>query len=186
MGLEFIEHNGNKYPKHEAEGNAARWIMPMAQYYCKGTGVDVGCNCDEWKLPGALPIDPKMGNYDAMNWPDFQYPIDYCFSSHMLEHLKENWYDCLNFWLSKIREGGILFLYIPHKSQTYWHPSSNRKHIHSFDGSEIGSYLESLGHKVFVGGCDANHSFVVICEKVEIKNIDPKDINARLMHMHSL
>ncbi len=68
--------------------------------------------------------------------------------------------------MTKIRAGGILFLYLPHKSQEYWHPANNRKHIHSFDGSEIGGYLSKLGHKVWVSGCDFNHSFVAIVEKV--------------------
>lgn len=178
MPLNFIEHNGIQYPKHESEGNAARWIMPMALHYCKGYGVDIGCNREEWALPGAKLVDPVFGfGFHAMKLPlDINEPIsqfDYIFSSHCLEHVKENYYDILDYWLSVIRIGGILFLYLPHKSQTYWHPSSNRKHIHSFDGSEIGDYLRSLGHKVFVGGCDANHSFVVICEKVENAKLEP-------------
>jgi hypothetical protein len=172
MGLNFIKHNGLEYPEHEARGNAARWIMPLAQYYCIGNGLDIGYSKDEWKMPGAFGID------NGVDWNALRVPIqrvlvnndkidwDYIFSSHCLEHVKENWYEVLDLWLMRIRVGGILFLYLPHKSQTYWHPSSNRKHIHSFDGSEIGDYLKSLGHKVFVGGCDANHSFVVICEKV--------------------
>lgn len=182
MSLEFIEHNGIKYPSHEAEGNAAQWIIPMAKRYCKGNGVDIGCNREEWKFPGSFPIDPSMDEYDAMDWPDFQYPIDYVFSSHCLEHIKENWYNVLDYWLSKIKVGGIIFLYLPHKSQTYWHPSSNRKHIHSFDGDEIGEYLRNLGHRVFVGGCDANHSFVVICEKVRQRTIS--DVADTLAWLH--
>lgn len=171
MGLEFIEHNGIQYPKHEAEGNAARWIMPMAKYYCdilgKNNGLDIGCNCEEWAFPSALRIDPLLNEYHAMNLPGNDNFWDYIFASHSLEHIKENWYNVLDYWLTKIKIGGIIFLYLPHKSQTYWHPTSNRKHIHTFDGSEIGEYLESLGHKVFVGGCDANHSFVIICEKID-------------------
>jgi hypothetical protein len=172
MGLNFIEHNGNKYPIHESIGNAAQWIMPLAKHYCKGVGLDIGYSKEEWKMPGAfgidngetlnatnIPITRVLANNDQIDW-------DYIFSSHCLEHVKANWYDVLDLWLMRIKVGGIIFLYLPHKSQTYWHPSSNRKHIHSFDGSEIGDYLKSLGHKVFVGGCDANHSFVVICEKI--------------------
>lgn len=164
MPLEFITHNGQNYPSHEAEGFAAQWISPLAKRYCTGTGLDVGCNRQEWCFHGAIPCDPAMNDYSAMSLPLGEF--DYIFSSHCIEHIKENWYNVLDYWLTKIKIGGIIFLYLPHKSQTYWHPSSNRKHIHSFDGPEIGDYLTSLGHKVFVGGCDANHSFTVICEKV--------------------
>lgn len=165
MPLNFIEHNGIKYPSHEAIGGASRWIMELAKQYCYGFGLDIGYGKEEWKMPGSEGVDFCVDgdNQHAMNLLDDEN--DFIFSSHCLEHIKENWYNVLDYWLTKIRTGGIIFLYLPHKSQTYWHPSSNRKHVHSFDGSEIGEYLASLGHKVFVGGCDGNHSFVVICEK---------------------
>lgn len=182
MPLKFIEHNGIKYPSHEAEGNAAQWIIPMAKGYCKGNGVDIGCNKLEWCFPTAQPIEPILNNWHAMSLPGDNGHWDYIFSSHCLEHIKENWYNVLDYWLTKIKEGGIIFLYLPHKSQTYWHPSSNRKHVHSFDGSEIGEYLTSLGHKVFVGGCDGNHSFVVICEKVRQRTIS--DVADTLAWLH--
>jgi hypothetical protein len=189
-GLHFITHNGIDYPSHEAEGNAARWIMPLAIHYCnpdgKQSGLDIGANRIEWAFPTALRIDPILNEYHAINLPGADW--DYIFSSHCLEHVKENWYNVLDYWLSKIRIGGIIFLYLPHKNQTYWHPSSNRKHIHSFDGNEIGDYLKSLGHKVFVGGCDHNHSFVVICEKMAPKKIAayinmPSEFMSDLPHM---
>lgn len=178
MPLDFITHNGVGYPKHEAEGNAARWIMPMALEYCKGFGFDVGANRVEWAFPGCfMMIDPAITpELNAMVIPCEDNYADYIFSSHCLEHVKENWYNVLDYWLTKIKVGGIIFLYLPHSSQTYWHPSSNRKHIHSFSGDEIGSYLRSLGHKVFVGGCDANHSFVVICEKMPPPIIEGKEV----------
>jgi len=171
MPLNFIQHNGNKYPDWQGRGNAARWIMPLAQYIIdteRMVGYDIGYSKEAWMLPGAIGIEPSIDpKYDAMKLPAGE--VDYIFSSHCLEHVQRNWYDVLDYWLSKIRVGGTLFLYLPHSSQTYWHPSSNRKHIHSFDGSEIETYLNDLGHKVYVSGCDWDHSFVVVCEKV--KNI---------------
>lgn len=171
MPLNFIQHNGNKYPDWQGRGNAARWIMPLAQYIIdteRMVGYDIGYSKEAWMLPGAIGIEPTIDpNWDAMKLPAGE--VDYIFSSHCLEHVQRNWYDCIDYWLSKIRIGGILFLYLPHSSQTYWHPSSNRKHIHSFNGSEIETYLNDLGHKVYVSGCDWNHSFVVVCEKVDSK-----------------
>lgn len=166
MLLELINFKGETYPIHEAEGNAAQWIIPLAKRYCKGKGFDIGYSKEAWMLPGAIGIEPTIdAQWDAMRLPDMK--VDFIFSSHCLEHVRENWYNVIDYWLTKLRDGGIMFLYLPHKSQLYWHPSSNRKHIHSFDGTEILDYLHSLGHKTILGGCDANHSFVVICEKID-------------------
>jgi len=168
MPLNFITHQNKKYPSWQAEGNAARWILPLSQYHCIGKGYDIGYSKEAWMLPGAIGIEPSIdAQWDAMKLPSGE--VDYIFSSHCLEHVQRNWYDVIDYWLSKIRIGGILFLYLPHASQSYWHPSSNRKHIHSFNGSEIEAYLDGLGHKVYVSGPDFNNSFVVVCEKVDIK-----------------
>lgn len=162
--IEVIEFNGKKYPHFQGSGNAARWVMPLAQHYCKGSGYDIGYSKEEWKLPGAIGIDEAhTAPFNAMNLPCDG--MDYLFSSHCLEHVKENWYTVLDYWLSKLKVGGIMFLYLPHKSQEYWLPKNNRKHVHSFDGSEINEYLESLGHTVFCSGVDLNNAFVVVCEK---------------------
>ncbi len=166
MPLNFISHNGNKYPDFQSLGGASLWIRPLAQYYCKGNGLDIGYSKEAWMLPNAIGIEPSIDpQWDAMKLPQGEF--DYIHSSHCLEHVNRNVYDVLDYWLSKIKVGGILFLYLPHSSQSYWHPSSNRKHIHSFNGSEIEMYLNDLGHKVWVSGCDFNHSFVVVCEKVD-------------------
>lgn len=164
MGLEFIEFEGNTYPKFQSEGNAARWIMPLAQYYCVGVGLDVGYSKEKWMLPGAIGIEPSIDpQYDAMRLPVGEF--DYLFSSHCLEHVKENWYIVLDYWLSKIKKGGILFLYLPHESQVYWRPENNRKHIHSFNGKEIAEYLKTKGYPFIITSQDFNNSFTVICEK---------------------
>lgn len=183
MPLNFITHNNNHYPEHQAIGGASLWIRPLAQYYCKGTGLDIGYSKECWMLPNAIGIEPAIDpTYNAMRLPTLtgndkivasetsKYELsgggwDFIHSSHCLEHVKENWCNVLDYWLSKIKIGGILFLYLPHKSQSYWNVTSNRKHIHEFDGSEIGKYLNHLGHDVYVSGCDFNNSFVVICEK---------------------
>jgi hypothetical protein len=171
MQLEFIEYKGSKYPKFQQEGNAARWIMPLANYYCQpeiNKGLDIGYFKEDWMLKGAIGVEPSIdGKYDAMNLPNNKLGWDYIFSSHCLEHVKENYYNVLDYWISKLKKGGILFLYLPHSSQVYWQQENNRKHIHSFDGFEIEMYLNDLGHKVYVATYpDFNNSFVVICEKV--------------------
>lgn len=165
MGLNFIEYNGVRYPSHQGIGNAAQWIMPLAKYYCRGMGLDIGYSKEPWMMPNAIGIEPTIDpTYDAMRLPKGEF--DYVFSSHCLEHVKENWYNVVDYWLTKVRVGGVLFLYLPHLSQQYWQSKSNRKHIHEFMGDEIGDYLKKLGHEVYVSGIDANHSFCVICERI--------------------
>lgn len=161
--IETIEFNGKEYPAFQSQGFAARWVFPFAQELCKGNGVDIGCNKLAWKLPNAQMVEPIIDGQNAMSFAADN--LDYIFSSHMLEHLGGNWMTCLDYWLTKIKGGGIIFLYLPHKSQEYWLPRNNRKHVHSFDGSEITEYLQSLGHKVFCSGVDLNNSFVLVCEK---------------------
>lgn len=172
--MKTVNCEGVEYLAHESEGNAARWIMPMALYYCQPDktkrGLDIGFSKLEWKMPNAIGIEPSFGGEQhAMNLMNDVNgnAWDYIFSSHCLEHVQESWMNVLDYWLSKIKVGGILFLYLPHASQNYWQPRNNRKHIHSFQGHEIDSYLKGLGHQVFVSGVDANHSFTVICEKKE-------------------
>lgn len=168
MKLETVTFNGKEYPMIQTIGGAALWVREITQHYCVGSGYDIGFSKEEWKLPGSIGIDEAHTSpFNAMNLPCDN--MDFIHSSHCLEHVKENWYNVLDYWLTKIKTGGIIFLYLPHKSQEYWLPENNRKHIHSFDGSEIETYLKSLGHKVIKSGVDLNNSFVVVCEKVELQ-----------------
>ena len=138
--MKTVNCEGADYLAHEAEGNAAKWIMPFAQYYCKGVGVDIGYSKDEWKMPGAYGID-NGETWNATNIPirrvlvnDDKIEWDFIFSSHCLEHVAANLYETLDHWIDRIKVGGILFLYLPHASQNYWQPRNNRKHVHSFTG----------------------------------------------------
>jgi hypothetical protein len=98
----------------------AQFIIAFAVKLCKGVGYDIGYCKEEWKLPGATGIDSADGSgYSADKLPDQQ--VDYVFSSHCLEHVN-NWMYTLEYWITKIRAGGVLFLYLPDYSQTYWPP----------------------------------------------------------------
>jgi hypothetical protein len=49
--INTIQHLENHYPAFQAQGNAAQFAIPFAKHVCSGTGVDVGCNREEWKFP---------------------------------------------------------------------------------------------------------------------------------------
>ena len=169
--IELIQHNNINYPKFQSEGFAAKFVFPFAREVCAGFGVDCGCNRDEWAyidkngVP-AIKVDPAINpQYDALNFPWDN--LDYVFSSHMLEHVA-NWVDVLDHWHKKLKRGGVLFLYLPSFSQTYWRPYSNRKHIHSFTRELIYSYLVDRGWgKIFLSEIDLNNSFAVMAEKIK-------------------
>lgn len=166
MAIDLILHEGEMYPKFQSEGFAAKFAIPFAQEVCKGRGVDVGCGKEAWALPGAMMVDPAVmpGNGDAMNFPkDCDY-LDYIFSSHCLEHL-DHWVETLDYWHSKLRRGGVLFLYLPDFSQTYWRPWFNRKHRHVFTPEIIDAYMRQNFVKVMTSGVDLNNSFIVMGEK---------------------
>lgn len=162
--VELIEFKGESYPKFQAEGFAAKFAFPFADQVCKGKGYDIGCNREEWSLPGSIPIDLTIDNgYNAYFLPDEK--VDYIFSSHCLEHL-EKWVEVLDYWYENLKDGGVLFLYLPDFSQKYWRPWHNRKHINAFTPEIIKQYLIDKGYKkVFVSGIDLNNSFIAIGEK---------------------
>lgn len=163
----YIDYKEKLYPGFQTVGFAAQFAIPFAKYYCHGVGYDIGCNREEWKYPGAIPIDPVLNpNTDALSLPDGL--VDYIFSSHCLEHLP-NWVDALNHWIEHLKPNGVLFLYLPHEDQEYWNPWNNRKHIHIFNPNTITRFLKShpqiRKQSIFASDRDLNHSFMVIAQK---------------------
>lgn len=168
--IETIEYNGNIYPAIQSTGNAARFAIPFAQEFCTGEiGYDIGCNRIEWCYPGAIPIDPHITKkWDAMNLPGAG--VDYIFNSHLLEHLHD-YVAALDYWASIIKQGGVLFMYLPNCDyQHYWRPQNNRKHLHYITPHIIKSYFHDrseMWSNVFVtDGWDLNGSFYAIANKI--------------------
>ena len=127
MSIDTIQHQGKEYPRLQSEGFAAQFAWPFAKKMCQGHGLDIGCNRPEWAFPGAVMIDPNIDpKTTAYDLPTEFY--DYIFSSHCLEHLPD-WVGALDHWGTRLKEGGVIFLYLPHYDQTYWRPWNNRKHI---------------------------------------------------------
>lgn len=161
--IHTIEHLNNTYPAFQSQGNAAQFAIPFAKHVCTGLGVDIGCNREEWKFPGAYAVDPAINEYDALNFP--WDDLDYIFSSHCLEHLTD-WVTVLDYWTSKLKSGGVLFLYLPDYSQTYWRPWHNRKHVNIFTPGIIADYMHDRGYiNIFSSGVDLNNAFMVMGER---------------------
>ena len=160
-----ITYKEHKYPAFQAEGNAAQFAIPYAKHVCKGKGVDVGCNRLEWAYPGSIPVDPVINGFDALNFPEHANELDYVFSSHCLEHISD-WVTVLDYWISKLKLGGTLFLYLPDYSQVYWRPWNNRKHVNIFSPIILKDYLEDRKIiNIFNSETDLNNAFMIMGQK---------------------
>ena len=162
--MELIYHEDQKAPKFQSEGNASQFAIAYAKKFCKGVGYDIGYSKESWKFPNAIgiDIDNKNDEYHADNLPDKK--VDYVYSSHCLEHVP-HWVNTIEYWISKIKIGGVLFLYLPDFSQKYWRPWSNRKHIHCLMPVIFTEFCKSKGfNNYFVSGIDLNNSFFVVIE----------------------
>lgn len=175
MPIETIPFRGKQYPKFQSEGFAAKFAFPFANELCKGQGLDVGCNREEWALKSHCDrtvtiIDPEINkDFHATNLPVNEFSDcgkwDFIFSSHCLEHVP-NWTETLLYWRDKLKTGGVLFLYLPHYSQEYWRTWSNKKHIHNLQPEVMKDFFEfTQWSKSFVTGPDLNNSFYAIAEK---------------------
>jgi SAM-dependent methyltransferase len=153
----LFEYKGQQYPDYLRHGNAMQFIEPVAKQFCRGVGLDIGCG--QWPLPGARPIDLARGN-NAEALPEGQW--QYVFSSHLLEHLP-NPVAALEHWKTRLRPGGVLFLYLPHPDMEYWRPQHCRKHLHLFYPSDVADMLQALGFvDVIHGHRDLAWSFACV------------------------
>jgi len=161
--IDTVRFKDNTYPKFQSEGNAAQFAIPFAKHVCLGTGVDIGCMKKEWAFPGANLVDPAINEYDALNFP--YENLDYIFSSHCLEHLHP-WVEVMDYWYSKLKLGGVLFLYVPDYSQEYWRPWNNRKHFNIFSPEILKDYMKDRGYKnIFCSERDLYNAFMIFGEK---------------------
>jgi hypothetical protein len=148
------------YPDYLTVGGATFAISKTAQKYCLGSGLDIGASY--WPLPGSTPIDTEAGP-GTVNRIE-AVPInsqDYVFSSHCLEHIEE-WQSALDMWISKVRSGGILFLYLPHPSCKLWRMDNPMmKGIHKWVPTPeiIGDTLRKRGLEVIDKDEGPDHFF---------------------------
>lgn len=115
-------YKGEFYPDYLTVGGASLAIARTALEYCTGHGIDVGAGF--WPLHGAIAVDAYRGPGLHQIVADFAgSSLDFVFSSHCLEHIRK-WQEALREWVSKIKPGGIIFLYLPHPDCGIWRPGS--------------------------------------------------------------
>lgn len=169
---------GKFYPDYLTVGGASHAIFREALKYCQGIGIDIGAGL--WPLPGAIPVDIQRGLGLQNRVSDFRdRSLDYVFSSHCLEHIKE-YRQALIEWTTKLRAGGILFLYLPHPGCAIWHPGSpfvGDGHKWIPTPQIIKQTFQEFGFRIiqFDDGPDAMHSFHVCGRKEMEGNRNPAE-----------
>lgn len=154
---ELFVYEGQLYPDYLKRGGASRFIAPIATRFCVGNGVDVGAGM--WPLPGATPVEMAQGG-SAYDIPG--EGLDFVFSSHCLEHLDDP-VTALCHWRDKLKDNGVLFLYLPHPDMIYWRPENCRKHRHLFYPKDVVTMLARLGFKDIIHSeRDLAWSFAVV------------------------
>ena len=155
-----------RYSNHLKFGAALETVKPLALKYCKGRGVDVGASL--WPLKGARGID-NSPEENAYKINESSKSLDFVFSSHTLEHLDRP-YEALEEWVSKLRQGGVLFLYLPHPGCDMWKPENLKFHKWSPDPVCLEEKLSQEMNMdiVYVTYLpDAYFSFVVVAKKID-------------------
>jgi len=165
----YYKHKGQLYPEFLTGGNAAVFIYKTAKLYCRGKGLDIGPG--KWPLDGAIPIENDE-DQNAYNLDSFKLnSLDYVFSSHCLEHL-ERWKEALSLWIRKLKVGGILFLYLPHKSMKMWRPGgpwARHHHVWIPTVEKINSFLTQNGMEIVDYNPDRDEawSFHIVAKKLK-------------------
>ena len=104
----------------------AQEIQHIADKYCVGAGLDVGCG-ERKIVKEAVGID-FVSQYGIKGhpitqadfhggWEDYfnikkPQELDYIFSSHLIEDF-DNAYDILDRWSESVKQGGYIVLYLP-------------------------------------------------------------------------
>lgn len=137
------------------ETGKIRWeLVP----YTKGRGLDVGCGPSQ-AFPHFTRVDNNKDTqlFNIQFVPDIRtdadkldmfasQSMDFVFSSHTLEHIKEH-KKALREWWRVLKLGGYLCLYLPHKD---FYPNigkegCNPDHVHDFLPQDIIDAMEEIG-----------------------------------------
>jgi hypothetical protein len=170
--IETIEFKGTTALNLQTKGNAMQYALPFFKQIIGDFKniADIGVSQKEWGYPGADHIDLAFNDgFHAMNLPPVTY--DFLVSSHFLEHYIGRFEEVIEYWLTKIRKGGAILLYLPNCNDSKYWAFENTKHIHYLTPDIMSRYCAYLSYddkisRYFVTqGSDLNASFYVIIEK---------------------
>jgi ADP-heptose:LPS heptosyltransferase/predicted SAM-dependent methyltransferase len=135
------------------EGNKIKF---RAAPYVRGLGLDIACG--PWKVfPHSIGLDGQAYSVQDNRGPNLVMDctslelfsdamFDYIFSSHFLEHTVDP-EAVLKAWWKKIKVGGRLILYLPHKDfyPNIGQPGANTDHKHDFVPADVVKMMRKVG-----------------------------------------
>lgn len=144
----------------DPQGGEAEKVKFDVVWYTRGIGLDLGCgprkafphmlgvdSCADTALFG-IPIKPDVVCKDAhdLDGEIEDASVDFIFSSHLLEHLQDTRAALANWW-KKIKPGGHLVLYLPHRDfyPNVGQPGANPDHKHDFVPLDIQQHMAAIG-----------------------------------------
>ena len=150
--------------------------------YCRGRGIDIGCG-DNKILPEAVGVDiDDVANEvtaDARQLPFEDESMDYVFSSHCLEDFEDTG-GVLAEWMSVLRPGGNLVLYLPHKNfyPRVSTPGANPNHKHDLDPNVVLAALSETNDYEILhideAGTGGERSFSLVVRKLHREHPERK------------
>lgn len=170
---------------------AAKFRELPQMKYVTGSVVDIGCGTDKITndaigvdgrpLPGVNVVTNHAGDYGAMHVFSEDAVFDTVFSSHFLEHIADQ-YQAIEFWISLLREGGHLVLYLP--DGRHYNNKENPEHMidmkyddfmfwfrrsfcgegKDFRGEHLPKLFELIEHGMDIG--PDRYSFYIVARKV--------------------
>lgn len=148
-------------------------IRPLMVSYCRGDVVDIGCGPDlicSWaagvdirKFPNVSFVTDDLANLSSIISDRF----DFVFSSHCLEHFKDD-LGALKDWIRLAKDGGHIGLYLPDGSM--YDNSKNPEHLHDYRFNDFVVWIEDKFPEVEIveSGThfgDDLYSFYVVMKK---------------------
>ncbi len=165
-----------------SNGNEAAKIRFEVLPYVRGLGLDLGCGPRK-VFPHAVGIDASIYPGSTLG-PNFCGDIadlaafadgayDFVFSSHALED-QEDTLGTLREWWRKVKVGGCLILYLPHRDYypNVGQPGANPAHKHDFLPADIIAAMREVGGGWDLVECQERngsneYSFLTVFRKVE-------------------
>ena len=128
--------------------------------------MDIGSGI--WGLTGDNLDAKSIENNDenAYNILEKDHSLDFVFSSHLLEHLDEP-LKALSHWDSKLKDGGVIFLYLPHPCSSMWNKENLKFHIWNPDPLFLEATFLKMNYTIeyITYLPDGYNSFVVVARK---------------------
>jgi ADP-heptose:LPS heptosyltransferase/predicted SAM-dependent methyltransferase len=170
------------------ESGKIRWeLVP----FTRGRGLDLGCGPSK-AFPHFIGVDNYKDTqlFGVQMKPDVVCDVakldvfgsasmDFVYSSHCLEHIKDH-KAALKEWWRVVKPGGYLCLYLPHKDfyPNIGTPGSNPDHVHDFMPSDIEAAMVEVGAWDMVRNEDRNEGQEYSFFQVYKKRTDGKHLRS--------